>query len=515
MSVLVVTEQHSGGWHRMSFEVLAAGQEASRAMDSPLVAAVVGSGIGGLAAEIAGTDLSQVVALDHPALASYSPDGYAEALRQAIAQLQPELVLFPHTYQVRDLAPKLAASLDRALVSDTVGIRFQDGKPIFVRQLFQGKLHADVLVEGDAPHFASVQSGAYRADAVATTETSATVRRLAVELDASVIRTQAETPTKRQRMPWTSARPRSSCRSAGAYKIPPHPPGRAARHGARRRTGCVEADLRQRVAASGPADRQFGPDGLPESLSSTGNLRRHPARSGDEGLQDDCGCQQGRGSSNLRNRGLRHRRRFVRYRSSPDPSPRGGRVRFFPSDSSDLAVASARRTVGRWARNGPYPTFGTRRNIGCRIDSLLSPPGATREADDRPNFVLVFIDDMGYGDIGAFGSTDHRTPHIDAMAEEGMKLTSFYAHPVCTPSRAALLTGCYPIRNGLQTGFWHPVLMPGDPVGIHPGRDHRSRGPAGTGLRDRYGRQVASGRPARVSPHEPRLRLLLRASLLQ
>lgn len=54
------------------------------------------------------------------------------------------------------------------------------------------------------------------------------------------------------------------------------------------------------------------------------------------------------------------------------------------------------------------------------------------------------------------------------MADEGMKLTSFYAHPVCTPSRAALMTGCYPIRNGLQTGFWHPVLMPGDPQGIHP-----------------------------------------------
>ena len=199
MSVLVVTEQQGGGWHRMSFEVLAAGQEASRAMDRPLVAAVVGSGIGSLAAEIAATDLSEVVALDHPALASYTPDGYAEALRQAIAQLQPELVLFPHTYQVRDLAPKLAASLDRAFVSDAVGIRFQDATPIFVRQLFQGKLHADVVVEGDAPHFASVQSGAFRADAVVTGETPGTVRRLAVELDASVIRTRAEAPYQEAR----------------------------------------------------------------------------------------------------------------------------------------------------------------------------------------------------------------------------------------------------------------------------------------------------------------------------
>ena len=94
-------------------------------------------------------------------------------------------------------------------------------------------------------------------------------------------------------------------------------------------------------------------------------------------------------------------------------------------------------------------------------------PDALRPPLDRPNFVVVFIDDMGYGDVGAFGSEVNRTPRIDSMATGGMKLTSFYAHPVCTPSRAALLTGCYPIRNGLQTGLWHPVLMPGDPQGIH------------------------------------------------
>ena len=99
--------------------------------------------------------------------------------------------------------------------------------------------------------------------------------------------------------------------------------------------------------------------------------------------------------------------------------------------------------------------------------SCSASPPAVRQALDRPNFVLIFIDDMGYGDVGAFGSTQNRTPHVDAMAEGGMKLTSFYAHPVCTPSRAALMTGTYPIRNGLQTGFWHPVLMPADPQGIH------------------------------------------------
>jgi arylsulfatase A-like enzyme len=90
-------------------------------------------------------------------------------------------------------------------------------------------------------------------------------------------------------------------------------------------------------------------------------------------------------------------------------------------------------------------------------------------AAPRPNFLIVFIDDMGYGDIGPFGSTANETPHLDRMAAEGMKLTSFYvAAPVCTPSRAALMTGCYPRRVGLAKGSGHAVLFPGDHHGLHP-----------------------------------------------
>lgn len=90
-------------------------------------------------------------------------------------------------------------------------------------------------------------------------------------------------------------------------------------------------------------------------------------------------------------------------------------------------------------------------------------------ADRPPNFIVIFIDDMGYADIGPFGSTLNRTPNLDRMAREGMRLTSFYsAAPVCTPSRAALMTGCYPIRVGLMYGSWHPVLMPGDEHGLNP-----------------------------------------------
>ncbi len=99
---------------------------------------------------------------------------------------------------------------------------------------------------------------------------------------------------------------------------------------------------------------------------------------------------------------------------------------------------------------------------------LLVLPGCTT-APPKPNLVIIFIDDLGYGDIGPFGSTINRTPHLDRMAREGMKLTSFYvAAPVCTPSRAALMTGSYPKRVGLARGSEHGVLFPGDRWGLHP-----------------------------------------------
>jgi arylsulfatase A len=79
----------------------------------------------------------------------------------------------------------------------------------------------------------------------------------------------------------------------------------------------------------------------------------------------------------------------------------------------------------------------------------------------RPNFVLILADDIGYGDLGIYGNPVIRTPNLDRMASEGIKLTEFYATPTCTPSRAALLTGSYPIRSGLTR-----VLHPGEHFGI-------------------------------------------------
>jgi arylsulfatase A-like enzyme len=85
------------------------------------------------------------------------------------------------------------------------------------------------------------------------------------------------------------------------------------------------------------------------------------------------------------------------------------------------------------------------------------------EAASKPNFILILADDMGYGDIAPFGSVKSRTPNLDRMAGEGMEFTSFYAAPVCTPSRAQILTGCYAKRLSLPQ-----VLGLAAPIGLSP-----------------------------------------------
>ena len=83
----------------------------------------------------------------------------------------------------------------------------------------------------------------------------------------------------------------------------------------------------------------------------------------------------------------------------------------------------------------------------------------------KPNVILINCDDLGYGDLGCYGSKANKTPYLDKLAENGIKFTSFYAaSPVCSPSRAALMTGCYPARVGINR-----VLFPGEPYGLDPG----------------------------------------------
>ncbi len=187
MSILAILEQREGAWNRMSFETLAAAAQMGRELGVPVSAAVAGENAAALAREAAARDIAKVVAVEHPLLAPYTADAYTPALEQLIRQTQPELVLFPHTYRVRDFAPALAARFGRALVSDVVGHRTEDGKVVLVRQLFQGKLNADVRFTSEPPWFASLQAGAWRADTLGAG--AAKVEAFAPQLDATMIRT--------------------------------------------------------------------------------------------------------------------------------------------------------------------------------------------------------------------------------------------------------------------------------------------------------------------------------------
>ncbi len=164
-TILVVAEQREGKLNRVSFETIAAAQSIAKQTGWQVEVVLPGSGVSALAAELAQKAVAKVYALEGEALAAYTSDAYVEALHAFIAEKQPALVLFPHTYQVRDFAPRLALALDQTLISDSIGYKYEDGKLLFTRQMFQGKFAADVSFAGDGPWLATMQIGAFRGDA--------------------------------------------------------------------------------------------------------------------------------------------------------------------------------------------------------------------------------------------------------------------------------------------------------------------------------------------------------------
>jgi electron transfer flavoprotein alpha subunit len=191
MKILVITEQREGKWNKTSFETLAAAQQIAKDTSSTLSTVVVGHGVAPLADELAAKDAAEVLLIEHELLGAYTPDGYSLALGQAIRQTAPDLVLLPHTYEVRDFAPKLAASLGKGMIGDCIGYRHENGRLVFVRQMFQGKTNADVIFAGSGPWFATFQAGAFRGDlTVSHPNGKAAVNKIAVDLKPEQIRTK-------------------------------------------------------------------------------------------------------------------------------------------------------------------------------------------------------------------------------------------------------------------------------------------------------------------------------------
>jgi len=189
-TILVVVEQREGKLNRVSWETITAGQAIAAATGWALEAAVVGAA--SVAGEVAAKKLAKVYSIESPKLEPYTPDAFAVGLKQFIGPKQPRLVLMPHTYQVRDFIPKLATAMGRTVISDCIGSKFEGGKLMFTRQMFQGKLAADVSFTSDAPWFATFQNGAFRGDQAEAGTSAAPVETVNVDIADGVIRNKPQ-----------------------------------------------------------------------------------------------------------------------------------------------------------------------------------------------------------------------------------------------------------------------------------------------------------------------------------
>lgn len=182
-SKIYVLIHHNGELiHNISYECLALAQKLARETGGSVSAVLVGHQIESLGASLANTAIEQIIVLDHQQLAEYTPEGYVEALSEVLSEDSPELLLMGQVYQNLDLAPKLAARIRTALVTDCIDIRLEEGQLLFTRQMFRNKLNADMLVHSETPWIATIQAGAYSADELQ--EGSAELVRKPVDLDA-------------------------------------------------------------------------------------------------------------------------------------------------------------------------------------------------------------------------------------------------------------------------------------------------------------------------------------------
>lgn len=163
--ILVFIEHRAGVVSKQAIEAIAAASDlAGQRGGLAITAVILGAVDSGLVQEIAGYNVSKVVHATNSKLSDYTPDGFTDAMEQVVRQIDPEFVVMPHTYLVRDFAPKLAARFEKSLISDCIRIGTENGATTFTRRIFLGKIDADVVSDGAAPVFVTFQSGAYRAD---------------------------------------------------------------------------------------------------------------------------------------------------------------------------------------------------------------------------------------------------------------------------------------------------------------------------------------------------------------
>ncbi len=189
--ILVFIEHRQGAINKTSFEAVAAAQQLGTALGQEVSAVVLGAD-SGFANEVSSYKLSRFISAENAGLADYTPDAYADAMEKVVRAVEPQYVVLPHTYLVRDFAPKLAARFGKGLISDCIRMKAEGGQVTFTRRIFLGKMDADVIAKGEPPVFATFQSGAYRGDQAERGEGSATVETMLVEVGE--VRMQPEAP---------------------------------------------------------------------------------------------------------------------------------------------------------------------------------------------------------------------------------------------------------------------------------------------------------------------------------
>jgi electron transfer flavoprotein alpha subunit len=162
--ILVFIEHRNGALNKTSLEAIAAAQSLASKLQQAVSAVIPGADVGALSQEIAAYDLAKVITATNSKLTDYTPDGYTDAMESVVRKLDPQLVVMPHTYLVRDYAPKLAARFGKSLISDCIRAQVNGSTITFTRRIFLGKLDADVVSDGAAPVFGTFQSGAFRPD---------------------------------------------------------------------------------------------------------------------------------------------------------------------------------------------------------------------------------------------------------------------------------------------------------------------------------------------------------------
>ena len=163
--ILVFIEHKNCVLNKTSLEAITAAQAIGKDLGLKVSAVIPCDKDCALAQEIAQYDLEKVIVAKNEKLATYTPDGYADAWEQVIKATNPQYVVMAHTYQVRDFAPKVAARFGREVVGDCIRYRAENSKLVLTRRIFLGKLDADVTVGGEPPYFVTFQSGAFRGDA--------------------------------------------------------------------------------------------------------------------------------------------------------------------------------------------------------------------------------------------------------------------------------------------------------------------------------------------------------------